>query len=491
MPPKSWSSPSVLLVSTPPRPDVAALRASTADAIVLYATEDAISLRDILAARPDLPLIVLADVSEADAVELIGQGADDVLPSAATMPQIAKSARHSMARRSRRERATAQSVARTFPNAPQLQAIARLAGGIAHEFNNLLTVVEANVDHLQQALTDEPTRQSAEAIGIATRRAASLTRQLLAFGRQQTLITAAVDVNDIVADAAPVLRNAMGKHVRVVTELASDLPQVRVDAEQMTEVLSNLAATALEAMPHGGTFTIASDSYVVSDEERRNRPWLPSGKFVRLLVSDTGLGIEEQALPHLFEPFYSANGALRGTGLTMSSVYGVVKQSGGFIWVDSHVNQGTRVTILLPPLEASNGPATRAEKLHRAPSRILLVEDTDAVRETLTSILEMHGFSVTPACTAEEASEFARTLRFDLLLTDVALPGRSGPELARDFREMFPATPILFMSGHSANTMDPRDLDSPRSFLQKPFSGQTLVARIREMLGQPAQAPES
>jgi two-component system cell cycle sensor histidine kinase/response regulator CckA len=221
----------------------------------------------------------------------------------------------------------------------------------------------------------------------------------------------------------------------------------------------------------------------VTDEDRRQRPWLPAGVFVRVRVSDTGFGMEEQALPHLFEPFFTTNPAARSKGLAMSSVYGVIKQSGGFIWADSRVNKGTSVTILLPPLDMSVPRRNdRPEPASRTGVRVLLVEDTDAVRQTLTGMLEWHGFSVTPASTAEEALEFARTLRFDLLLTDVALPTRSGPELASEFRRICEGTPVIFMSGYSANSIDPRDLDTPRSFLQKPFPVQTLVDRIREIV---------
>ena len=164
----------------------------------------------------------------------------------------------------------------------------------------------------------------------------------------------------------------------------------------------------------------------------------------------------------------------------MSSVYGVIKQSSGFIWADSRVNKGTTVTILLPPLEA--GPTTRHEKPARTALRILLVEDTDAVRQTLTGMLEWHGFSVTPASTAEEALEFARTLRFDILLTDVALPGKNGPELALEFRRISARDADHLHVGYSANSIDPHDLDTPRAFLQQPFPVQTLVDRIHEML---------
>jgi len=487
MSPAAWNSPSVLLITSRAHFDAAAVRSSSADAIVVQTAAGDQLLAAVLAARTDIPILVLTDVDEAGALALVAQGADDVLRVSATMQEIASAARLALARRSRviaPRGAAASQGAVSFPDAPHLQAIARLSGGIAHEFNNLLTVVEANVEQLRQGLPD-PTdlRSAADGIAAAAREAAMLTRQLLAFGRQQTLMPAPVEMNGLIGEAATPLRGVLGDSIQIITELARDVPAVRVDREQMLEVMSNLALTAREAMPEGGTFTMATDVHVVTEEERRQRPWLPGGRFVRLRVTDTGRGMEEQALRHLFEPFFAATPSLRGKGLTMSSVYGVVKQSGGYIWADSRVDKGTTVTILLPPHENGNGArAEKPEKPARTAYRVLIVEDTDAVRQTLTTMLEWHGFSVTAASTAEEALEFARTLRFDLLLTDVALPGRSGPELAREFRQTSPGIPVIFMSGYSANSIDMRELDNPRAFLQKPFPVQTLVERIHEIL---------
>jgi two-component system cell cycle sensor histidine kinase/response regulator CckA len=485
MPPAAWNTPSVLLITSRAHFDAAAVRSSSADVIAVYTASGDQLLPTVLAARADLPILVLEDVDETGALAIIAQGADDVLRTTATMPEIAAAARFALARRSRTttRRASASQGAVSFPDAPHLQAIARLSGGIAHEFNNLLTVVEANVEQLRQGLPD-PTdlRSAADGIAAAAREAAMLTRQLLAFGRQQTLMPAPVEMNGLINEASGPLRGVLGDGIQIITELARDLPAVRVDREQMLEVVSNLALTARESMPQGGSFTVSTDVHAVTEDERRHRPWLPGGRFVRLRVTDTGRGMEEQALRHLFEPFFAASPSVRGKGLTMSSVYGVVKQSGGYIWADSRVDKGTTVTILLPPHENGNGQREKPEKPARTAYRVLIVEDTDAVRQTLTTMLEWHGFSVTAASTAEEALEFARTLRFDLLLTDVALPGRSGPELAREFRQTSAGTPVIFMSGYSANSIDPRDLDNPRAFLQKPFPVQTLVERIHEML---------
>ena len=507
MAPPLWHSPSVVVVCVPPDLEPDALRVTTAEAIILDSADAPRHVGAVAGMRPDLPLIVLADQTEAEVLDLIGAGADEVLARAAPLTEIARAVRHAISRRRRRARLSSNK-STPIPGAPQLEAVGRLAAGLGHEFNNLFVIIDGNAELLRNRLPDAHSlRQAADAIVDAGRRAATLTRQLLAFGRQQRLVPAHADLNAIVGDAASALRNAMGKRVRVVTRFAPDLPPVRVDPAQITEVLSNLAATAVEAMPMGGTFAIETDTHVVGEEERRHRHWLPPGAYLRLQVSDTGLGVEEQALPHLFEPFYTPDGTTRGSGLMLSSVYGVVKQSGGYIWVDSEVNEGTRVTILFPPvgnpraarpafeddLELAEPAPVVTDQRHlptpprhdsaHSLSRVLLVEDIEGVRDILKNLLEIHEFEVIPAPTAEDALALAKKHRFDILLTDVALPGLSGPELARDIRHMYPGTPVLFMSGHPANSIDPQDLEDARGFLQKPFSAATLVQRLNELLG--------
>jgi signal transduction histidine kinase len=483
MSPPAWRTPAILLITSPPQTDAATLKSSTADAVVAATGNEQIPLSVIATARPDLPVILLVDVDEQEELSLVAQGADQVLPSTASVGEIARTVRLAIARRSRNG-SPRKPVPATpaFADAPQLQAIARLSGGIAHEFNNLLTVIAGNVEHLVQGLDESNgLREAASGIGSAAREAAVLTRQLLAFGRQQTLMLTPVDLNALIHDAMPLLRAALGDSVQVRTELASGLPMVRLDRDQMTEVLSNLAVTAADAMPAGGSFTILTDVHMVTDEERRIRPWLPDGRFLRIRLRDNGLGMEEQVLPHLFEPFFSGVPTTRGKGLAMSSVYGIVKQSGGYIWVDSRVNTGTTVTVLLPALETAARPASH-DAAAKSKLRVLMVEDTDAVRHTLTTMLEWHGFTVASAGTAEEALAQARAGRFDVLLTDVALPEMSGPAFAAEFRALSPGTPVIFMSGYTANSIDPRDLDTPRAFLQKPFPVQMLVDRIHEMI---------
>jgi signal transduction histidine kinase len=478
-------NPAVLLITKAADADPAALKASSAEALVVHAVDRDLPVQAIAEARPDLPLIVLTSADDDRTIDLLAAGADEVLAPHASMTDVLRAVRHAMARRLSREQASPRDTPADVLT-PQLQAIARLAAGLGHEFNNLLLVIGGNGDMLRDRLPEGTSiRESANAIVDAGRRAAALTRQLLAFGRQQTLVPASVDLNDIVSESVPAIRTAMGALVNVVTDLGRDLPQVKVDPEQVRQVVSSLAATALEGMPLGGTYSISTDLFVAKDEDQRIRPWLKPGRYVRLRLHDTGVGVEEQALPHLFEPFYVPNGTVRGSGLALSSVYGVVKQSGGFIWVDSRLNEGTTVTILLPPIEAPArlAPSTPAPRPESSAIRVLLVEDIEGVREVLKSLLELHHFTVLPVSSAEEALGLMRTETFDILVTDVALPGRSGPDLARDVRQRYPGRPVLFMSGHPMNAMDDADLQNPRAFLQKPFSGQTLVERVRELLG--------
>lgn len=479
-------NPAVLLITKPADADAATLKATSAEALVVHAIDRDLPIEAIVSARPDLPLIVLTSADDERTLDVLAAGADEVLPPHASMIDISRAVRHALARRMPRSRSTGGTPASADALTPQLQAIARLAAGLGHEFNNLLLIISGNGDMLRDRLPEGTSiRESANAIVDAGRRAASLTRQLLAFGRQQTLVPTALDLNDIVSDAVPSIRSAMGRPVQVVTELSRDLPQIRVDPDQIRHVLSGLAATALETMPVGGTFTIATDVFVAHEADRQVRPWLKPGRYARLRLRDTGVGIEEQAIPHLFEPFYAPDGALGGSGLALSSVYGVVKQSGGFIWIDSRVNEGTTVTILLPtvdvPVRASQPVSPRQGETSEV--RIILVEDIDGVRDVLKSLLELHRFQVTAVPTAEDAVDAMRTQVFDILVTDVALPGRSGPDLAREVRQRFPHRPVLFMSGHPMNAMSDDDLQNPRAFLQKPFSGQTLVDRVRELLG--------
>jgi signal transduction histidine kinase len=461
------------------------------DAIVVQCAGPAsASCVDVAASRPHIPIVVIGDVDDATATRLIAEGADDVLAASATFDEISRAERRASTRRARQSepprRATPAPPLRRngdVPAPPQLEALGRLAGGVAHDFNNLLLVIDGNAERLLQGLpAREPLRRDVQAIASASRRAAELTRQLLAFGRRQTLIPAVIDLNAMIAELMPVIGEQMGRAVRIVTDLSHDIPPVRADRAQLAAAITNLAASAVESMAGGGTFTIATDALVADNQMKTQRPWLTSGTFVRLQVIDSGMGIDEQALPHLFEPFFTSNGPTRAAGLTLSSVYGIVKQSGGFIWADSHVGEGTRITILLPPAHQGEEHHDARPPASPEQERVLLVEDDDAVREVLVESLRHQGFNVEVAPCGEDALDQWSAGAFDLLVTDVVLPGIDGRQLARQVRTMSPDAPVLFMSGYTGDVLGAADLDSSRSFLQKPFTSAAFIDRVRELI---------
>ena len=510
----SWNSlETVVLTGTVDELRTAPLSA-TAAAFIVDCVEPRAALQSILP-RTRAAIVLLADADAAGAANLVAAGADDVLPRAALFGDVVRAARHAVARRRRQsgapagggspelrippapvvvepaggEASAAMSPATsTHPRdagpremPPQLQAVGRLAGGVAHDFNNLLQVIGGSAESLVHELEPgDSRREAAQSIVDAARRAATLTHQLLAFGRRQTLIATSLDLSALLNDGVARLRGRVGKHIRVSTKMAAELPPVHADRSQILEVISNLGDNAIEAMPDGGTLTVATDVVDVDDALRRQRPWLKPGRFVRIQVSDTGGGIEEQAIPHLFEPFFSTKTQWGGTGLGLSSVYGIIKQSGGFIWVESQVDRGTTITILLPPAGVAEVPAAPTPEPMKG--RVLLVEDDEGVRDLLIGVLTHYGYSVDAYGSAEQALE--HNAPFDILLSDVLLPGMNGPELVREIRKRRPGVPVLLMSGDTGHVVDPKELDA-KGFLQKPFSARTLVTRVEELLATP------
>jgi|CXWL01.1.fsa_nt_gi signal transduction histidine kinase/ActR/RegA family two-component response regulator len=480
---------------------------ASAAAFVVDCAEPHAALAALLP-RTNAPIVLLSDTDLTGAARLVAAGADDVLARRAPFSDVMRAARHAAARRTRQPRepqAGGSVVEHTEPPAipddvpvpegdsarvavdprdggpkdmpPQLQAVGRLAGGVAHDFNNLLQVIGGSAEELVHGLeVSDRRRAAAQAIVDAASRAATLTHQLLAFGRRQTLIASSIDASALVTEALAHLRGRVGTHITIATALSPGLPRVHADKSQLLEVLSNLADNAAEAMPDGGTLSISTGVVEVDEPMRVARPWLKPGRFVQIQVADTGAGIDAEALPHLFEPFFSTTKRWGGTGLGLSSVYGIIKQSGGFIWVESQIDHGTRITILLPAIGdvVEQAPATSA-----ATSHVLLVEDDEGVRDLLVGVLTHYGYAVAAYGSAEDA--LTHTGRFDLLLTDVLLPGMNGPDLAREIRATYPGVPVLMMSGDTGHVVDPTDLDA-RGFLQKPFSARTLVTRVEELI---------
>jgi two-component system, cell cycle sensor histidine kinase and response regulator CckA len=368
--------------------------------------------------------------------------------------------------------------------AEKMEAIGRLAGGVAHDFNNLLTVISGYAQILL-ARGEMPGREQLAEIAHAAEQAAGLTRQLLAFSRRQVLHPRVLDLNEIVAGMEPMVRRIIGDDVSVGVRLAPGLAAVEADQAQIERVILNLAANARDAMPDGGRLTIETANVELAEDYVASRGEGTAGANVLLAVSDTGVGMSEDVRRHLFEPFFTTKAPGAGTGLGLSTVFGVVKQSGGSIFVYSEPGRGTTFKIYLPA-----APAERVEDAEaagdlaaeRGTETIMVVEDDESVRDLVRLMLESKGYNVLAAAGAEEAERLC-TDGVDLLLTDVVMPDVNGRVLAERLAATSPSMRILFMSGYSDEAVYRHGEISPdASFIEKPFTDRTLARKVREVL---------
>jgi two-component system, cell cycle sensor histidine kinase and response regulator CckA len=374
--------------------------------------------------------------------------------------------------------------------AQKMEAVGQLSGGIAHDFNNLLNVIMGFGDMLLRHLpADDRLRRYAHEILKAANRGAGLTRQLLAFSRQQVLQPKVIDLNNVITEAERMLGRLIGEDLELVMSLAPDLGRVEVDPGQIEQVIMNLAVNARDAMPRGGTLVIETANFELTDSAAGQYPIpVPPGSYARMTVSDTGTGMDMSTQAHIFEPFFTTKGAGKGTGLGLATVYGIVQQSKGYIWVGSEIGQGTRFTILLPRLqrETAAGAAEALDESEPGGTEIVLVvEDDDAARGLWQETLEALGYRVLTASNGEEALVAALTCsgHIDLLLTDVVMPRTGGRELAERLTQMRPGLRVVFMSGYTADTMLRQGIeDNGGPFLQKPFTAQQLAKKIRDTL---------
>jgi PAS domain S-box-containing protein len=363
------------------------------------------------------------------------------------------------------------------------EAIGRLAGGLAHDYNNLLTVIGGHSDYLLESLQpDDWRRDSVKAIQQASRRAAVLTRQLLAFGRRQLFNLRVVEIGRLLEEAQPLLANAVGDRITVTCHV-SDPPRTKADPTQMEHVLLNLALNARDAMPEGGTVNLVADRLVVAPGAMPAQPWVQPGSYLRIHVTDTGIGMDPLVRAHIFEPFFTTKQPGHGSGLGLATVYGIVKQSNGYVWVDSELGRGTTFTLLFPALdEAASQPAqARTEKV--APTETILVVDSDdSLRALLAEALRRRGYHVLDAASVDRAAEMfgAYTGRVQLLLSDLAHPGGSGAALAERLRGIVPELRALFM--YDATPYPRPVATAANAFIQKPFSLQALADKVREVL---------
>ena len=372
--------------------------------------------------------------------------------------------------------------------AQKLESLGRLAGGVAHDFNNILGVIIGFSERLEEKERPFPEVRSCGAeIRKASQNAAGLTRQLLAFSRQQVLAPKALDLNAVIADMEEMLHRILGEDIELTTVSDPELPHVQADESQLQQVLLNLVANARDAMPHGGTVKVDTAHLEVSEDYARQNPPLEPGVYAVLMVTDNGIGMDAETKTHIFEPFFSTKARDRNTGLGLATVSGIVRQSGGHIRVRSELGAGSTFEIYLPQAAtaAAAADATAAASPARGRETILLVEDAETLRMLSRDMLKEHGYRILEAVNADDAVRLAHTYggNIDLLLTDIIMPGANGVSLADYLVSLRPRMRVLFISGYTDGALARRGIgDATRNLLQKPFTQRALAEKVREVL---------
>jgi len=375
-----------------------------------------------------------------------------------------------------------------FRQAQKMEAVGRLAGGVAHDFNNLLMVIRGYSEVLlENTECDSLLYPKIEAIQKAADRASSLTRQLLAFSRKQMLELKVVDVNLIVTDMERLFGPLIGENITVDIRLASDLGRTRADAGQLEQVIMNLVVNAKDAMPGGGTITIETANESLGDGPRQETFYIQCGAYIVLSIRDNGCGMDKETQSRIFEPFFTTKEKGKGTGLGLSTVYGIVKQSGGYIFAKSEPGQGSAFRIYLPRVEDAIEPALPVHHSQTVggSETVLLVEDEASVRQLVRETLEAGGYKLLEAEDGEVALRVASNHKgpIDILITDVVMPGMSGQELSQRLCIADPALKVLYLSGYTEDSIVHQGaLEAGTAFLQKPFTLQNLSRKVREVL---------
>jgi len=441
----------------------------------------------------DIPFIIVSGtIGEDSAVEAMRAGAHDYVLKHNLRrlgPAVERELRESANRRMQRStQAALQASEHRLRHAQRMEAVGRLAGGIAHDFNNLLTVILGFSEFLMEELPeDTSTHRDASEIRMAAQRATRLTKQLLAFSRQQVLERRVIDLVGAVSEMQPMIERLIGEDVQFSLSHAEPPQLVLMDPGQFEQVVMNLVINARDAMPGGGRLTLfleRSRVDVLQAEELEIKP----GQYVVLAVSDTGEGIDAQTMEHIFEPFFTTKALGSGTGLGLSTVFGIVHQCGGAIDVQSVVKRGTTFRVYFPlsaQSAADSEPKAVETAIREQPSTILLAEDEQGVRAFLEMALKRAGHRVIATPSGTDAIEIAgRTAEpIDLLIADVVMPGMSGPEVADRLRQRHPKMQTLFLSGYSTHSALPESVTSdPGAFLQKPFTIEALLSKVRERL---------
>jgi len=378
-----------------------------------------------------------------------------------------------------------------FHEAQRMEAVGQLAGGVAHDFNNLLSVILGCVEILQdRAGLDETTTKYLGMVHQAAKGASQLTSQLLAFSRRQVLVQKVLDLNAVVTETETMLRRLIRENIHIVTRLGENLGRIKADAAQLQQSILNLAVNARDAMPEGGTLTIETGNALLTEEYQGRHDVVQPGHYVLLTVTDNGTGMSPEVQSRIFEPFYTTKPKGHGTGLGLATVYGIVKQSSGYIWVYSEQGKGTTFKIYLPrtdrPLQPMEPvPSNYTKSPAGLTGNVLLVEDDPGVRNLTRSILEDAGLSVLEATSAEEALDMSHRKRDDLLhllVTDLMLPGKDGVSLAQELLSYFPELKVILISGYTEHGLpDPTSVKGAM-FLSKPFSRCELIQRAVSLL---------
>jgi PAS domain S-box-containing protein len=370
--------------------------------------------------------------------------------------------------------------------AQKMEAVGQLAGGVAHDFNNLLTVITGHAGLLLETTDDASSRVDIEAIAAAAASSADLVGQLLAFGRRTMMRPEVTDLSGVVTDVLPMLRRLLPENIEIVTTIRPELPAVRVDPGQIQQVVLNLAINGRDAMPTGGRLRIETAVRDIGPLEAARMVGCKAGSYVELTIADEGVGMDAATRDRVFEPFFTTKSAGHGTGLGLATVYGIVKQSEGYIALDSAVSRGSTFRVLIPASisSAASQPDSEPPRLTRGHERIVLCEDEAAVRDLVAAVLTRAGYSVVTAATPAQALLFVadEAAPPDLLLTDVVMPDMSGPDLARRARFLRPGLRVLLMSGYSRESLDRETIRLDAGFLAKPFTPAGLAGAVRDVL---------
>jgi two-component system, cell cycle sensor histidine kinase and response regulator CckA len=415
---------------------------------------------------------------EATAVPLIFEGRDGALVFVRDITER------------KREEVERRALEHQLRQAQKMEAVGRLAGGIAHDFNNLLMVIQSYTEMLQESLpAHDDSRKNTEQVLKAAHRAASLTRQMLAFSRKQITSPVMLDLNAVIDETTKMLKRLIGEDIEVRVDPAESLWTISADPDQIVQVLMNLCVNSRDAMPLGGILTIATGNITVDEGSIDGHPYITPGEYVRLSVTDTGTGICKEEQEQIFDPFFTTKEVSKGTGLGLAMVYGTVKQAGGYVWVDSERGQGACFTICLPRAMGvvASDTSAKTDAQPRGTETLLVTEDEEALREAICGYLRSLGYTVLEASSGQQALSLANEYdgHIELLISDVVMPKMSGRELSQMLGSLRPDLKTIHMSGYTDDAVLRHGVhDMGATFLQKPFNLSTLARKVRDTLGQ-------